>query len=184
METISIQEKKKALRKEIKSRKANYSKEELKAISKPIIDKLLEDELIKNAHLIMAYFSMPDEVYTHTLLDRLLLLGKEVLLPVVISKTDMEIRYYKGKANMQIGAYGVLEPMGEAFTNFKKIDTIIVPGVAFDHSGNRMGHGCGYYDRFLPKATHAKLLGICFPFQVVDEIPTEDTDQTIDKLVF
>ena len=56
METISIQEKKKALRKEIKSRKANYSKEELKAISKPIIDKLLEDELIKNAHLIMAYF--------------------------------------------------------------------------------------------------------------------------------
>lgn len=56
METISIQEKKKALRKEIKSRKANYSKEELKTISKPIIDKLLEDELIKNAHLIMAYF--------------------------------------------------------------------------------------------------------------------------------
>lgn len=67
METISIQEKKKALRKEIKSRKANYSKEELKAISKPIIDKLLEDELIKNAHLIMAYFSMPDEKYIPTL---------------------------------------------------------------------------------------------------------------------
>lgn len=183
MKIINIQEEKKQLRKIIKERKAIFTKEELKEQSKPIIERLLADDLIKKATLIMAYYSMPDEVYTHFLLDKLLALGKEVLLPVVVSKTDLEIRRYEGSAKMQMGAYDILEPVGKAFTDFEKIEAIIVPGVAFDHKGNRMGHGRGYYDRFLPKASNAKLIGVCFPFQIVDYIPTEDTDKPIDRLI-
>ena len=68
------------------------------------------------------------------------------------------------------------EPTGEVFTDYAAIDFIAVPGVAFDRKGNRLGRGKGYYDRLLPRIPSACKAGICFPFQLVEEVPAESFD--------
>ena len=73
--------------------------------------------------------------------------------------------------------------MGELFTNYALIDLIVVPGVAFDTKGNRLGRGKGYYDRLLPHIPSAYKAGICFPFQIVEEVPAESFDILMDEII-
>ena len=81
------------------------------------------------------------------------------------------------------GVYGIEEPTGEAFTDYAAIDFIVVPGVAFDAKGNRLGRGKGYYDRLLPRIPTAYKAGICFPFQLVEEVPAESFDVRMDIII-
>lgn len=92
---------------------------------------------------------------------------------------------------MEAGAYGIMEPEGPAFTAYDDIDLIIIPGVAFDVKHNRLGRGKGYYDRFLQQMqqmqqmqqTHAYKIGVCFPHQLVDNIPVTAYDIPMDEVV-
>ena len=77
---------------------------------------------------------------------------------------------------MAPGTYGIEEPVGETFTDYASIKFIDVPDVAYDRKGNRLGRGKGYYDRLLPRIPAAYKAGICFPFQVVEEVPAETFD--------
>ena len=79
--------------------------------------------------------------------------------------------------------YGIEEPTGELFTDYADIDFIVVPGVAFDRNGNRLGRGKGYYDRLLPRIPSAYKAGICFPFQLVEEVPAEPFDIRMDEII-
>jgi 5-formyltetrahydrofolate cyclo-ligase len=81
------------------------------------------------------------------------------------------------------GIYGIAEPTGEIFTDYAAIDFIVVPGVAFDAKGNRLGRGKGYYDRLLPRIPSAYKAGICFPFQLVEEVPAESFDIRMDIII-
>jgi len=73
------------------------------------------------------------------------------------------------------GAYNILEPRQECFNEvpLESIDLIIIPGIAFDCKGNRIGHGMGYYDRLLKKKNHTHRFGLAFEFQIVEIIPSE-----------
>lgn len=84
---------------------------------------------------------------------------------------------------MEISSYGIEEPVGEAFTDYTSIDLIIVPGVAFDCKGNRLGRGKGFYDRLLPQISSAYKVGICFPYQLVKEVPAEVFDIRMDEII-
>ena len=111
----------------------------------------------------------------------------------------MEVRRYTGRTDLQEGAYHILEPVGEPFTDFVSIDLILVPGLAFDAAGHRLGRGRGYYDRFLrtmgtvPTVRSAadyrgtvpsvRTLGISFDFQKVDEVPVDAHDMAMDRVV-
>ena len=95
----------------------------------------------------------------------------------------MEIRRYTGPESLRISSYGILEPTGEPFTQYENIDFALIPGMAFDADGNRLGRGKGYYDRFLPLMTRARKVGICFPFQFLPHIPTEPTDMPMDEVI-
>lgn len=123
---------------------------------------------------------MPDEVQTHKFVDKWHR-EKKILLPVV--KGDvLELRHYTGKECLQVGeAYRIEEPVGEAFTNYEEIDFAIIPGVSFDKRRNRLGRGKGYYDRLLP-LLHSYNIGICFGFQLSEEIPTELFDKKMDEV--
>ena len=81
------------------------------------------------------------------------------------------------------GIYGIAEPTGEIFTDYAAIEFIVVPGVAFDAKGNRLGRGKGYYDRLLPRIPSAYKAGICFPFQLVEEVPAESFDIRMDIII-
>ena len=105
--------------------------------------------MLAEAQTIMAYYSLPDEVNTHALIDELVAEGKTVLLPKVTGDDTMELRRYTGRDDLQEGSYHILEPVGEPFTDYAAIDLILVPGIAFDAAGHRLGRGRGNYDRFL-----------------------------------
>ena len=142
------------LRKNIRERKRQFTSKMLGELSLMLINKLLENDKIKEANTILMYYSMPDEVNTHQVVDTLVALGKKVLLPVVINGEELEIREYKDKNDLKEGiAYHIMEPAGEKYNDYKNIDVAVVPGMSFDDNGNRLGRGKGYYDRFLEKFT-------------------------------
>ena len=118
-----------------------------------------------------------------TLLDELVAKGKTVVLPRVVSDTDMELHRYTGQQDLQAGAYGILEPTGELFANYDDIDVAIVPGMAFDAEGHRLGRGKGYYDRFLSRVNNVYKIGLCFSWQMVDNVPCDDHDVVMDEVI-
>ena len=174
------------LRRQIKQIKRQFTPQQLEELSLPVISRL--KPLLAEAQTIMAYYSLPDEVNTHGLIDDLVAEGKTVLLPKVTGPDTMELRRYTGRDDLQEGAYHILEPMGELFTDFSSIDLILVPGLAFDAAGHRLGRGRGYYDRLLSSLfiIHSSLfssIGVCFDFQKVDEVPVDAHDIAMDKVI-
>jgi 5-formyltetrahydrofolate cyclo-ligase len=142
--------------------------------------------LLEKLHLykvIMLYSALPDEVPTQTLMAALVAQGKTVLLPRVINEKDMELRRYTGPQDLQVGAYGIMEPTGERFTDHEAIDVAIVPGMAFDTEGHRLGRGKGYYDRFLSRVPYLHKIGLCFSWQIVDCVPCDEHDIVMDEII-
>ena len=174
---------KQELRKEIRQRKRQISTEQLALMSCEITSWLLSHPRVKAAKTILMYCSLPDEVDTHDLLDRLVVMGKTVLLPVVIGESEMQLRIYHSTSALKAGAYNIMEPSGEVFTSLQDIDVAIVPGMAFDANGNRLGRGKGYYDRFLPLIPHSYKIGVCFPFQFINAVPTTPFDVQMDEVI-
>lgn len=134
----------------------------------------------QDAGTVLLYSALADEADTTLLLEEAEKAGKHILLPVVVEE-NLELREYTGPDNMQPGAYGIMEPTGDLFPHerFGEIDFVLVPGMAFDYQGNRLGRGKGYYDRLLPQIQHAHFVGLCFPFQRVTYVPHGDYDVRI-----
>ena len=95
----------------------------------------------------------------------------------------MEVRRYTEKEDLQKGAFGIMEPTGTLFTDYERIDVAIVPGVAFDRDGHRLGRGKGYYDRFLSKVPLVYKIGVRFPSRLMDEVPADEYDILMDEIV-
>lgn len=148
-----------------------------------IIDQLRHHPRVMMAHTLLVYNSLPDEVPTQELLDELVGEGKTVLLPRVVNDTEMEVRRYTGKDDLQEGAFGIMEPTGALYTDDEKIDVAIVPGMAFDPKGHRLGRGKGYYDRFLAKVPFIYKIGVCFPSRLMDEVPADEYDILMDEII-
>ena len=128
---------KEALRREIRRRKQQYTSSQLEELSESIIARLRP--LLADARLILAYYSLPDEVNTHQLIDDLVAEGKTVLLPKVLDATTMELRLYTGPHDLAPGPFGILEPTGSPFhlSTFSPFPpssemVALIPGVAFD----------------------------------------------------
>ena len=171
------------LRQEMRQRKKTYGSEQLRRMSQPIIETLLAHPRLMSAHTILLYASLADEVNTHELINTLLQQGKTLLLPVVVDDHTMKICRYTHDTNVGHGSFGIMEPQAEAFTDYEQIDLILVPGMAFDRHGHRLGRGKGYYDRLLPRIPAAYKAGICFPFQIVEEVPAEAFDICMDIII-
>ena len=176
---------KKELRQFIRNEKRQYSSSQLEELSLSVLSRLNENEHLQKAKTILMYYSLPDEVNTHQYIDYLLALGKKVLLPEVIDGENMVIREYTGKHDLKEGAFHIMEPIGSLFPEerYQELDLAIIPGMAFDENHNRLGRGKGYYDRFLQKIPQVYKIGICFPFQLVGEIPTEEADIKMDAII-
>lgn len=172
---------KKELRKLISQKKKSCSQEQLKAWSSSLLSKLEVHPAFVQAKTILLYYSLPDEVQTHNFIERWKH-EKQIILPVVIGETELELRRYTGLDSLAKGAFGIEEPVGEAFENFDEIDLAVIPGVGFDAEGNRLGRGKGYYDRLLPKIKAPKI-GICYAFQLAETIPTNEFDCPMDEIM-
>lgn len=144
---------------------------------------LLQHQRLTVSRIILAYSALPDEVPTQQLLDNLVRQGKTVLLPRVVNDTDMELRRYTGQHDLSKGAYGIMEPTGPIFTDYSTIDVAVIPGMAFDAEGHRLGRGKGYYDRLFARVPYIYKLGLCYSWQMVDRVPCDAHDILMDDVI-
>lgn len=178
---MDIKEKKNNIRKQIRDIKKTYSLEEKKELSIPIWEKIEKEDWFNKSNIVLLYWSMDDEVYTH---DFILKWYKEktILLPCV-DGDDLKLRIFQGIESMKEGVmFSILEPTGEEFLDFDNIDLMVIPGVAFDKENNRLGRGRGFYDRLLSKV-HSIKIGVCFKFQFFDNMPTQEFDVKMNYVV-
>lgn len=167
----------------MRRRRATMTDAQLRAQSRDITAKLLSHPVLLRADVVLLYASLPDEVDTNQLLRELRDMGKKILLPVVVDDERMEVTAYQGDGRMGEGAFHIKEPVGEPFTDYTAIGVAVVPGMAFDRKGNRLGRGKGYYDRFLARIPYTYIIGVCYDFQLLEEVPTENHDRKMDEVV-
>ncbi len=176
-----IDEKKKAIREQIKERKKDYSLEEKKEKSRLIFNQIEELDAFQKAEIILAYWSLNDEVFTHDFVQKYQN-KKKIILPVV-NGDCLDLKEFTSSSDLCAENYfGIGEPKGELFEQANKIDLIIVPGVAFDKSMNRLGRGKAYYDKLL-KNSQALKIGVCFDFQMLESVPVDKYDVKMDLII-
>ncbi|RZT93164.1 5-formyltetrahydrofolate cyclo-ligase [Ancylomarina subtilis] len=176
-----IDEEKKRIRKEIRQLKNAISLEEKVRRSKLILDKVEQLPEFISAKTVMLYWAMDDEVQTSDFVVKWAA-SKRVILPCV-NGNDLDLRVFRGEEDLVAGEnFGIPEPSGELFLDYDEIDLILVPGVAFDVDNNRMGRGKAYYDRLL-SSLKAYKLGVCFDFQLLQSVPTDEHDIKMDRIV-
>ena len=183
--------------------KRRFSPQQLEELSVPIVARLRQR--VKDAQTIVAYYPLPDEVDIRPLLDEWMAEGKNVFLPKVTGPTSMELHRYTGHDGLQEGAFHILEPIasqGDSLPDLLRTSDhepaplILVPGQAFDAAGHRLGRGRGYYDRFLntvgtvllcqdslTQKNRPSVFGVCFDFQKVPEVPTDEHDVAVDEVI-
>ncbi|MFP4023963.1 MAG: 5-formyltetrahydrofolate cyclo-ligase [Thiohalospira sp.] len=176
-----INQQKKETRIFIKQLKKDYTLQKKQAKSKIIFEQVEQLKEFQQADIIMVYWSMDDEVYTH---DFVLKWFKEKLIILPSVKGDeLELRIFNGLDDMVEGsAFGIKEPRELYKSGLDKIDMIIVPGVAFDKQNNRLGRGKAYYDKLLSK-TKALKVGVCFDFQMLEKVPADQYDVKMDIVI-
>lgn len=127
----------------------------------------------------MLYASLPDEVQTLDFIEEWKN-RKHIILPTVVGDDIIPVEL-TADCPMVEGSFHILESQSNQYAG--TLDLIVVPGMAFDRQGHRLGRGKGYYDRFLIKYPEVKTIGICFDFQLLDEVPAEPHDQLIDEII-
>lgn len=172
---------KKEIRKKILEIKNALSTEIIQEKSRRIFEELKKKDFYSNANNVMLYISFGSEVMTRPIIDDLLSRGKRVFIPVTVPATKAlivsELKDYE--EDLQVGHFGVMEPKEEALRPVEPniLDLVIVPGVAFDQRGYRIGYGGGYYDRFLPRLPEkTTTVSLAFDMQLIDEVPISQYD--------
>ena len=168
------------------NRNAQENKDEL---SREIVARCMQLPEYQRARTVLFYIDVRSEVRTRNDLANALLSGKKIVVPYCVDG-ELELFHLENYDELAIGMYKILEPKDELRTvaakkvDVKDIDLIIVPGVAFDRRGGRTGHGKGYYDKLLEHARpDTPLVALAFECQMFEEIPMQDHDVFMDKVV-
>ena len=168
-------EQKRSLRREKERQTASLLPEYIKESDRAITEKLLNLSEFKNAETVFLYYSVGREVSTTALIEKLLGEGRSTALPV--SGTNGEMRFYPviGQETLTPGKYRLPEPPLTRAVRPGAKDIIIVPALCCDRYGNRLGHGAGYYDRYL---AHSEAFSVCLCRKALleEKLPAEDTD--------
>ncbi len=159
--------------------------------SKKICDTIKALDIYEASDVILGYYSTRNEVCLDTLFNDAIESGRKVYLPKVVSKTEMRFFRYEKAEDLAPGSFGIMEPCTEESFEVKDDDErsilMIVPGVAYDSEGNRLGYGGGYYDRYIEKLTKSKVrfrtVMAAYGMQKVDHIPIVATDIRPDMIV-
>lgn len=172
----STEEAKKRLRREMTARRDALSAEYRGLADRSIREKLLSSPAYRRAGSVFLYVSMPGEPDTRAILERALKDGKRVYVPKCVSSGIMRAVRITSLAELKPGAYGIPEPEGEGETASPgALDLILVPCVAASLKGDRLGHGAGFYDRFLAQAPENAVC-LCYKALLRDDIPVSPLD--------
>jgi 5-formyltetrahydrofolate cyclo-ligase len=182
-ETTISQKEKHLIRKRTLEKRLKENKKTLQRSGHEIIKKLLITKVFQEAVNILFYTPIKNEVDTKPLIELVLKKNKNVLVPRVENEQNMDAYKISSLKDLEKGTFGILEAKRNCKKFPKKdIDLVIVPGVAFDISGHRIGFGQGYYDAFL-NDIKAKKIALAYDFQIVKNIPDEEHDVKMDLVI-
>jgi len=177
---------KRQLRNILLNRLKKQTEREREHKSRLIERKLLKQEGFIKAKRIMFYLAFNGEVKTESMINKARELGKEIYVPVCDTKKKLlkPCRLNKN-SGLKKGPYQILQPQTQEYLPLDDLDLVIVPALAFDKNGNRLGRGKGYYDRFLKKiSAHTYSIGLAFDFQILPNLPLKPYDIAVDKVLF
>lgn len=179
-----LQIKKDEIRKQILEKRSNLSLEEVDKKSELIIENLAP--YLKNAQNIMIFTDMKNEVRITKLIE--LYPEKNFFISKIVNSKNREMKINKYNENeLVLHKFGYYESSSDDFYDEKILDIVIVPALAFDSSKNRIGFGGGYYDTFLNKVREKNkntlFIGVCYDFQMIEEVPIEGHDITLDLVI-
>ena len=181
----SISENKALLREKLERIRSQVSPPIAEAASQGVWNILRGLPEFKKAEGIGAFASTSNEINTISILQGVLGLGKKLYLPrVVKDRTHFDYCQVQDLKNLEAGAYGILEPTDRRSVEWAQLDLVLVPGLAFDRKGNRLGFGKGYYDRILPNLKKSALtVGLAYSFQIVEQVPFTSDDVPMKALL-
>jgi len=151
-----------------------------------ILEELIDSKFYKYSLVLFIFVSFGSEVDTHKIISCALNDGKIVYVPKIKSKDKgIEIFRINTLSDLKLGYFNILEPLENCpVGNIKDIDLILIPGIAFDRNGGRIGYGAGFYDRFLTNINSAvPKLALAYQFKVLDEVPITEFDVRIDGII-
>ena len=181
---MMIYDEKKSLRREISARLAKLSVEERVKLSNAAVEKFLAHDIYKSSEVIMAYMSTSEEIQLQEFLSTALA-DKKILAVPFINGREMYAALLPNLDALEVGAYGISTVKSDVrkIIDVTEIDCVITPGFAFDIYKNRLGKGGGFYDKFLSRAVNAKKVALAYDFQIVDKVPVEPHDWTVDVII-
>lgn len=176
---------KQRIRSKILSRLKTQKEEDRDRKSSIIKEKLFKTGVFKRAKTIMIFISFGGEVNTKEMISEAKKMGKIVAVPVCKKRKSMRPSILLDRAKLMTGLYEIYEPAIKKFVSLGKLDLVLVPGVAFDKKGNRLGRGKGYYDRFLARLpSKTTSIGLAFDFQILPSLPTTQRDKKVHRVIF
>lgn len=179
----ALEEQKAALRKNLKERRAALDPAQTARWDSAIARNLLQSEAFARADVVFLYLSVRGEVDTWPILGAALAAGKQVAAPLCGPGGQMEFRCFAGTHQLVPGHFGISEPVGGCSVARATADSLcLVPGLAFDRRGFRLGYGGGYYDRFLPTFP-GRAVGLVRSTFLLERLPTDEFDQRVSALV-
>jgi len=173
------------LRNKILLRLKAQKEEQRKRKSSIIKEKLLRTAAFKKAKTVMFYMTFDGEVNTDEMIEEARQQGKQVAVPVCKQNRRINPCRLKSDTGLVKGPYGIREPRPQKPIKLKDLELVIIPGVAFDKKGNRLGRGKGYYDRFLSRlGAKITTIGLAFDFQVLPSVPATSEDVRVHRVIF
>lgn len=172
---------KQQLRSRIRQQKRAMAAEDIQRRSELLQRMVLESEAYRNAKTIYGYLPFNQEVRTLPLLQQALSDGKQVALPKCTG-TEMRFVLMNDLSRIRASAFGAPEPVDDLPAATDPHALVLVPGLAFDAAGHRMGYGGGFYDRFLARESTHPTIALCFDFQLLSRLETEPHDISVDAV--
>ena len=172
-----------SLRKQIREKKRAMTLREIETASEKLGALFLQSALYQNARTVYGYLPYNQEVRTTPMLEQALRDGKRVAVPKVYGD-EMKFIYLTDLSKVETGYAGIPEPVEDEPVADDPTALVLMPGLAFDKEGHRIGYGGGFYDKFLAKEPNHPTLALCYGFQMVSELPTEEFDIPVDVVLW
>ena len=174
---------KKELRRAIRERKRAMTEEEIVSRSARLGELFAQSEAYRNAATIYGYLPYNQEVRTVPMLEQAIRDGKKVAVPKVYGDT-MKFIYLEDLSQVEKGYAGIPEPIADEPVAHDETALVLMPGLAFDPQGHRIGYGGGFYDKFLAAEPSHPTLALCYEFQMLPQLDTEEHDIPVNTVLW
>ena len=174
---------KKTLRKKIREQKRAMTPQRIEEASRKLGELFRATELYRNAKTIYGYLPYNQEVRTVPMLEQALADGKRVAVPKVYGD-EMKFIYLTDLTQVAEGYAGIPEPVADGPVGDDPTALVLMPGLAFDKEGHRIGYGGGFYDKFLAQEPNHPTIALCYDFQMLQQLPKEEFDIPVDCVLW